>query len=212
MSAERPAFVAAIVPAAGLSRRMGTPKPLLQLNGKPLIAHVLDALVQSQALASIIVVTGHEREQVSAAVVGRDVVLAHNPAYAEGEMLSSIQTGLRALPPSGGVDAVMIALCDQPLVRSQTITQLVTGWSRARPRVLLPGYNGRHGHPIILSAAGIEEIQSLDGTRGATLKDYTSRYSNDRIDFDVDDPAILHDIDTPEDFQKAIELLHQSNS
>jgi molybdenum cofactor cytidylyltransferase len=125
-------------------------------------------------------------------------------------MLSSIQTGLRALPSAAsGIDAVMIALCDQPLVRSQTITQLVTAWSERRPRVLLPRFDGKHGHPIVLSAAGIEEIQSLDGKRGATLKDYTSRH--ERLDLEVDDPAVLHDIDTPEDFQKAVELLHRSD-
>jgi len=207
MPAERPPSVAAIVPSAGLSRRMGSPKPLLPLDGKPLIVRVLDALAAARPIAPVIVVTGHQREEVCAAVAGRDVVLVHNPAYAEGEMLSSIQAGLRALPPTG-VDAVMIALCDQPLVRSQTITQLLTGWSRARPRVLLPRYNGRHGHPIILSAAGIDEIQSLDGKRGATLKDYTSRH--ERLDLDVDDPAVLHDIDTPEDFHRALEMLHQS--
>lgn len=210
MPADRPASVAAIIPAAGLSRRMGTLKPLLQLAGKPLIAHVLDALTAATTISPIIVVTGHQREPLSAAVAGRDVVLVHNEAYAEGEMLSSIQTGLRALPSAAsGIDAVMIALCDQPLVRSQTITQLVTAWSERRPRVLLPRFNGKHGHPIVLSAGGIEEIQSLDGKRGATLKDYTSRH--ERLDLEVDDPAVLHDIDTPEDFQKAVELLHRSD-
>ncbi len=187
--------VAAIVLAGGLSRRMGSSKPLALLRGQPLLAHVLDRLEASKSVSPIVVVTGHLAEQLQPILSGRAVIVAHNVDYAEGEMLSSIKTGIRALPAN--VDAVLLALCDQPMVNPATIATLVATWTTKRSRILIPRFDGKRGHPIMLGRAGFEEILSLD--RSATLKAYTSAHPAETMELDVEDAAVARDIDTPSD-------------
>jgi molybdenum cofactor cytidylyltransferase len=103
---------------------------------------------------------------------------------------------LRAL--GAHVDAVLIALCDQPMVREATVSALAAGWRARRPRILLPKFHGRRGHPIVLSAVGFSEIISLPAD--ATLKAYTSSHASEMIEMEVDDDAIARDIDTPADY------------
>src|SRR5438552_2817303 len=101
-----------------------------------------------------------------------------------------------------GMDAVMIVLCDQPLVSPGTISALARAWAVRRPRVLLPRFDGKHGHPIVLSAEGIEEILALPVE--ATLKSYTSRHMRSTIEVDIDDPEILRVVDTPEEYAQGV--------
>ena len=193
--------ISAVVLAAGLSRRMGRSKPLLELNGRTVIEHVLERVRAVEEISSIIVVTGHAGERVAAVVRAQPVEIVYNTNYEKGEMLSSVQAGLRALPD--GVDAIMIVLCDQPLISPGTMSALAQAWSQRRPRVLLPRFEGKHGHPIVLGAEGIGEILALP--MDATLKDYTSRQVRSTIELDVDDPEILRDLDTPQDLARAVE-------
>ena len=190
------ARVGGIVLAAGMSTRMGSPKPLLPLGNEPMLVRVLDAMEASRSVCSIVVVTGHAADRVRAVVDGRGIVVVHNPDYENGEMLSSIKAGLTRISP--GVDAVLLALCDQPMVRSETIALLVKTWQATRPRILSPKYDGKRGHPIVLSADGFAEILSL--SPDATLKAYTSRYSAETVELEVDDPAVTRDVDTPADY------------
>ena len=113
------AHVAAIILAAGMSKRMGSPKPLLPLGDKPMLAHVIDTLHASQSVSILVIVTGHAADQLQPILDQPGVISVHNPEYATGEMLSSIKVGLRALPAD--VEAVLIALCDQPMVREATV-------------------------------------------------------------------------------------------
>lgn len=203
-----PPRVAAVVLAAGMSRRMlGPAKCLLPLGGKPIIRHIVERLIRVSELSSCLVVTGHNRSGVNVALFCDDppllnVQLVHNRDYEAGEMLSSVQTGLRAARDSG--DAMMIFLGDQPTFGPETVRALIRAWCNAtpRPRVILPVYRGKHGHPILLDAAGIDEILALPA--GATLKDYTSRYVRQTIDVPVNDATILDDIDTPQDYDRAV--------
>lgn len=194
---QSPVKVGAIVLAAGLSTRFGSHKPLAVLHGKTLIERVVDLLIGSKCVETIVVVTGHRADDIRETLNGRAVQIAHNADYASGEMLSSIKTGLRALP--GNIEAAVVALCDQPMVEQMTIQRLVTQWHDARPRVLQPTFAGKRGHPIVLSAEGFEEILSLDAN--GTLKDYTSRYKSKTIELPVEDSAVVRDIDTPADLQ-----------
>jgi molybdenum cofactor cytidylyltransferase len=188
--------VAAIVLAAGMSRRMGSPKALLPIDGKPMLACVLDALAAAGEVSPIVVITGAAAEQLRPILADRDVQAAHNPDYERGEMLSSIKVGLVALPRN--IDATLIVLCDQPGVKSSTVAALAAGWSQLRPRVLAPTYQGKRGHPIVLSMTGVDEIISLPPA--ATLKSYTSAYASEMVELSVDDAAVVRDIDTPGDY------------
>ena len=194
--------IAAVVLAAGLSRRMGRVKSLLPFGDKPLLARVVEGIVSAGGIDPIVVVTGYAAEQVAPVLENYPVRPVHNPAYASGGMLSSIQTGLAAVRRDA--DAVLIVLGDQPMVRAETINAITSAWSRSRPRprVILPSHGGKHGHPILLSAAGIDEILSLSTEQ--SLKTYTNRHIEQTVESEVDDPAILLDLDTPDDYAAAL--------
>jgi molybdenum cofactor cytidylyltransferase len=124
-------------------------------------------------------------------------------------MISSVQRGVEAV--AGKADAFFIVLGDQPMVRPGTMRAMADAWRAKRPRVLLSTYGGKHGHPILLAADGADEIRSLPSD--ATLKTYTSKYSEHTLELAIDDPAVLHDIDTPADYQAAVQrLADRSNS
>src|SRR5689334_20001935 len=118
------ARVAAIVLAAGLSSRFGSFKPLAKLKGRTLIERVLDTLMASKAVEPIVVVTGHRAAELLLRL--HSVTVTYNPDYANGEMLSSIKVGLRALHRD--IDAAVLALCDQPMVEPRTIAALAKAW------------------------------------------------------------------------------------
>src|SRR5438128_1612854 len=144
--------IAAVVLAAGLSARMGRPKSLLPLGGKPLLAHVIEAIVSAGGIEPMVVVTGHAADDVEKILQSFSVHPVHNPAYASGGMLSSIQVGVAAV--MGKADAFFVVLGDQPMVRPATLAAMTDAWRQNRPRVLLPTHDGKHGHPILLAAEG----------------------------------------------------------
>jgi CTP:molybdopterin cytidylyltransferase MocA len=189
--------IAAIVLAAGMSKRMGAPKALLPIDGQAMLERVLATLEQSRVFEHVIVVTGHEPNQLQRILTRHRVAIAHNADFERGEMISSIKTGLRAL--AGNIDAAMIVLCDQPMVKAATLVELVESWRARRPRVLLPTYHGKRGHPVILAASGFAEIISLPPQ--ATLKTYTLAHASETCALAVDDEAVVRDIDTPADYQ-----------
>jgi molybdenum cofactor cytidylyltransferase len=196
--------IAAVVLAAGLSRRMGTPKSLLPLGGKPLLVRVIETIVAAGGVEPVVVVTGHAADQINEILRPWHVHPVHNVAYATGGMLSSVQTGVGAV--LGKADAFFMVLGDQPLVRPETLKTMCEAWTKSRPRVLLPTHKGKHGHPILLSADGADAILSLSRERD-TLKSYTSKLSERTLELAIDDPAVLSDIDTPADYQAAVDRI-----
>jgi molybdenum cofactor cytidylyltransferase len=202
MAANASHSVAAVVLAAGMSRRMGRPKLLLPFGEKPLLARVVENLLSVSDISPIVVVTGHNAQEIREAVREYTVNTAHNPDYAAGGMLSSVQTGVRALPADGG--AFLLALGDQPMVRPDTLRALLSVWRDTGAPIVRPVYDGKHGHPILFSARCGPEILALPAE--ATLKDAVVRHAADIRDVVVMDPAILADIDTPEDYARALQM------
>jgi molybdenum cofactor cytidylyltransferase len=199
--------IGAVVLAAGQSRRIGANvvKAMLPFAGVPLLRRVVEAIQCVPEVRLTCVVTGHERAQILYALQNLDVLHVQNPDYATGEMLSSIKTGLGCV--RGRANAVLLSLGDQPAVRPDTIRTIIRSWLDAdrsiRPLIVLPSYQGKHGHPILLDSRGIDEILALSGP-DATLKTYTAAHAQQTIDVPVDDPAILEDIDTPADYERAL--------
>jgi len=197
-----PTRIAAVVLAAGMSRRMGTPKPLLPLGGRAMLLHVLDALARVEAIDRTVVVTGHGHDQI-AAIAPEAVALVHNVQHTDGEMVSSVKVGISSL--RGECDAIVLALGDQPLIRAETVRRLIDGWRSSRSRIVLPRHAGKRGHPIVLDSTAFDEILSLSPHE--TLKTYISRHAMATMEVDVNDPAIHFDVDTPEDYTRAEALL-----
>jgi len=152
--------IGAVLLAAGEGRRMGgVSKPLIRLQGVPLIRRHLVAL-SGAGVDEVVVVTGHAREAVEAQVLGFPVTLAHNSAYADGQQ-GSVRVGLAAL--SGSFDAVFVALADQPMIGAGDLTELI-GAFKKRPagHVVVPVVAGERGNPILLDEVAHEQILASD--------------------------------------------------
>jgi len=152
--------IGAVLLAAGEGRRMGgVSKPLIRLQGVPLIRRHLVAL-SGAGVDEVVVVTGHAREAVEAQVLGFPVTLAHNSAYADGQQ-GSVRVGLAAL--SGSFDAVFVALADQPMIGAGDLTELI-GAFKKRPagHVVVPVVAGERGNPIVLDEVAHAQILARD--------------------------------------------------
>jgi molybdenum cofactor cytidylyltransferase len=158
--------VAAVLLAAGEGKRMGgAAKPLITLQGVPLINRQLIAL-SGAGVDEVVVVTGHARDAIEAQVQSFPVTLAHNPDYAQGQQ-GSVRVGLQAL--SGSFDAVFVVLADQPLIAAADLTELLSAFKRrASGQVLAPVVGateqarGQRGNPIVLSDIAVTQILSSD--------------------------------------------------
>ena len=118
-----PSRIAAVVLAAGMSRRMGRPKALLPLGERTLIARVVETIRNSGVVDQIVVVTGHRAEEIERELSSFDVKFVHNEDFADGEMLSSVKIGAGAIADQ--CDAFFLVLADQPLVSESTFRELV---------------------------------------------------------------------------------------
>lgn len=152
--------VGAVLLAAGEGRRMGgVTKPLIRLQGVPLINRQLIAL-SGAGVDEVVVVTGHARDAIEAQVQSFPVTLAHNADYAQGQQ-GSVRVGLAAL--SGNFDAVFIVLADQPLIGSADLTELMAAFKK-RPsgNLVVPVVNGQRGNPILLDDVALARILASD--------------------------------------------------
>jgi molybdenum cofactor cytidylyltransferase len=178
-------MISAIVLAAGESTRFGRPKQLLFLD------RVLENL-RGANLDDIVVVLGAHAEEIRRQVRFDNERVVVNPDYALG-MSTSIQAGLRALPP--GVEAAMIVLGDQPYVSPATLNELIAEFRRVRPPALSPTHDGRRGNPVVIAAALFPEMMALRGDAG--FRAIAGRH--DVAELAVDDQGVLIDIDSPAD-------------
>lgn len=193
-------IVGAILLAAGKSRRMGSCKQLLPLDGRPAITRCLDALVAGGATGIVVVVAAAENQVVSA-IQDYPVRIVVNPE-GEGEMASSVRIGRDAL--SAAASGVIVALCDYPLVSAATISNLLTAHREAPDRIIIPCHRDRRGHPLLFPRAVLDEL-----TDHLILRDLVRREPA-RINYHaVQDPGILLDMDTPEDYRRLCMMLGQ---
>lgn len=197
------AMISAIVPAAGLSSRMGgpLPKPLLPWGASTVIETVVNTLLAA-GVADVIVVTGHQRAAIEAALAGHGhaVRCVHNPAYAGGEMLSSIQAGLAAADPASA--GALLALADQPQMQLAVVQQVLRAFDDSGGQALvIPSHATRRGHPILLPRRLWDEVLALPA--GATLRTAIQRHAAAIRYVEVDTPSVLADLDTPEQYAAA---------
>ena len=189
--------IAAVILAAGRSTRMGGPNKLLaEIGGRPLVR-----IAAEQALASraqrVIVVTGHQREQVEAALQGLKVEVVHNPNFAEG-LSTSLKAGLAAVPAD--VDGAIVCLGDMPQVDASLIDRLIAGFDPERGAlVVVPISGGKRGNPVVWSRRFFHELGTLEGDVGA--RHLIGRYPEAVAEVQVTDRAALTDVDTPEAFE-----------
>ena len=191
--------VAAIVAAAGQSRRMGTCKQLLDLGGKTVLARCLDTLL-SGGVKQIVVVVGPGGERVAAEAGRFPVEIAVNQARG-GDMALSVLVGRQRLPPR--ISGAIVALCDYPLVSPETINYLSVVHTAAPESILIPRHGGRKGHPTLFPVGLLDDLAC-----GGTLRDLVHRHQEGVSLLDTGDAGILQDMDTPEDYQRMLKLVN----
>lgn len=192
--------ITAIILAAGLSSRMGRPKPLLPFGERLVIERILTALAQCD-VAETLVVVGHAHSLVEQRLQGwPNTRPIFNPDYASGEMLSSLQTGLRAVSPASS--AALVALVDQPCLEPGVVASLVEAYQARLGRVIVPSYQMRRGHPMLIDRAHWPAILGL--VAGQSLRDFMRAAAASIHHVTVDTPSILRDMDTPTDYEREL--------
>jgi molybdenum cofactor cytidylyltransferase len=218
--------VAAIILAAGTSSRMGPNrhKLLLPLGQRPVLLHVIEAALASQA-RPIIVVVGHQASQVRAILDPYrhhpDVQVVENTDYQQG-MSTSLRTGIRTLL-SYNIDnnttpanaspirpvAALIALGDQPLISGELLNRLIDSYMIGEKKIVAPRYQGRRGNPVLFDARFFPELMEVSGDEGG--RSVIQRHSQDISSIEVDDIRSGYDVDTWDTYQQVAREWEQRN-
>jgi len=186
--------IAALVLAGGQSRRMGGPnKLLIELDGKPLVTHVVDMLLTAQVF-SVTIVTGHQAEQVRKALEGRRVHFTHNPRYGEG-LSTTLAAGISALPPEA--DGVIVCLGDMPRLTREAVDKLIAAFNPAENRTIcVPTSGGKRGNPVLWGKRYFAEMRAISGDVGA--RHLIGEHANQLVEVEIGDRGVLIDVDTRE--------------
>ncbi len=185
--------IAAIVLAAGQSKRMGAVnKLLMEVEGVPMIRRVVDA-VRGGGVSEIFVVTGFERERIESCLQGSDVEFVFNENFEEG-MGASLAAGAKAIGRDC-VDGILVCLGDLPSLRAETVAWVVREFREAGgDRIVVPIYKNRRGHPIVFLVRYLSSLECLSGDVGA--KELIRRERDCVLEVEVVDEGIIRDLDT----------------
>jgi molybdenum cofactor cytidylyltransferase len=183
--------------AAGESRRMGYPKPLLEVGGVTFLAKSAAAMLQ--VAERLIVVLGAYQERIGAAVPHDPrIVTAFNPDFARGQ-LSSLKIGLAQVGHE--TQAVMVHLADHPLVNLATFQAVAEEYARAQMPIVIARFEGRRGHPVLFDRSIFNELMEAPEDQGARV---VVNREPSRVGYvDVEDAGTVLDLDTPVDLARA---------
>jgi len=193
--------VAAIVLAAGASRRMGRAKMALPFHENTVLGMVLTTLHQAK-VDPLIVVIGGAKEQVERVLLDLpfSVNRAYNPDFEHTEMLDSLKIGMSAL--SEDVDAFLIVLGDQPQIQLDVVRVIFSEYQTGAHDLIIPSFQMRRGHPWLVGRSLWLALSSLSADQ--TMRDFLNQQQDQIHYLAVDTPSILQDMDTPEDYQSAL--------
>lgn len=188
----------AIILAAGESRRMGFPKMLLDFEGTTMIENVISNVYKSK-VNKIMVVLGAVREPLVSVIEKSDVRYCFNDNYKEG-MLSSVICGFKNLPSDH--NAVLVFQGDQPLIKSEVINTVIEAYLSSGRGIVIPVHKKKRGHPILIDRKYRDEIEYLNPIKG--LRSLAQKFSDDVFEVETDEPGILRDFDTYDEYRKEI--------
>ena len=206
---------AAIILAAGSSSRMGSGrhKLLLPLDDRPVLAHVIDASLRSQA-HPIIVVLGHQSDQVRFHIeqytIHEHITIIENVHYQQG-MSTSLREGIQTLPAndyrnehnSHQIDSALIVLGDQPLITSKIIDALITAYRSTGKAIVAPLYKGKRGSPVLFDKRLFTELIEVTGDEGG--RTVLDRHYEEVEFIEIGDVMANYDVDTWEAYQQVVE-------
>lgn len=193
-----------VILAAGLSSRMGSFKPLIEIEGRSMIKRVVDMMRWAGA-ETIVIVTGYRREDLEAHLADENVEFAYNAEYSSSQQLDSLKIGLAAL--EGHFSKIIMSPVDIPMVNQKTVRKL----AEKEGDFIRPVYEGRAGHPVFIKGDWIPYIMEYDGPRGLR----GAIESNENIivhNIEVSDEGVLLDNDTQEDLKYLFQFIDMSKS
>jgi len=196
-SSRAPDKVAAVVLAAGSSKRMGEPKLVLPWGRTTVIGQVVSTLAQAR-VAEIVVVTGGAYKVVLRALDKFAVRTVYNPCYEQDEMIYSLQVGLSVV--SQGMNAAMIVLGDQPRIQPEIVNKLLDRYKDLTAEIIVPSYRMRRGHPWIVARSLWTTLMEMKSP--ATLRDFLESHQQKIHYVNVESDTILMDMDTPSDYRE----------
>ena len=180
--------------AAGASTRLGSPKQLLALDGKPLLVRAAEAALASPAWP-VVVVLGAHAERIRPTLARLPVLVAENPAWTEG-MAASIRAGVTTLQQfSRHLDGALLALCDQPAFSAATIERLLAARAESGRSIVAARYSGRLGAPALFLREHFPALAALTGEEGARALLHADPERVAAVDL----PELAVDLDTPDD-------------
>lgn len=191
----------AIVLAAGESKRMGSPKMLLPWKGKTIIEQVVENALASY-VSGVVLVLGAGSYGIKSITSRYDIIHCYNEQYQSG-MLSSVRCGFNALPDE--CSAVVVMPGDQPMIGADEINRVITARGRSGKGIVVPVYEGRRGHPLLIDSSYREEVMALPENEG--LRALAARYPGDVFEAETDDPSVVRDIDTREDYLNELKII-----
>lgn len=195
-------MIASIVPAAGRSERMGQPKLILAIAGQTVIARLVQTLRQGGAEPVVVVTPPREAPGAGLLIdeadrAGALVVVAESRPP---EMRVSFELGLAHLERSAHPSVILLCPADSPGITPSVVAQLVEQAQKVPEAILIPTFQGRRGHPIVLPWG--MALKSRELPRGAGLNSLVALHAAEVVEVEVAEPGVLDDLDTPEDYQR----------
>ncbi|MEG6522314.1 nucleotidyltransferase family protein [Desulfotomaculum sp. 1211_IL3151] len=194
-------MVSAVILAAGQAKRMGQPKQLLPLGGKPMVYHVAAAACGAKLL-EVIAVTGAAGEQVGQVLTDLPLRISHNENWQKGQA-SGVRLAVQSLDPRAR--AVLFLLADQPLVDKQLINMLVKSYQDSGASLVVPRWQNQRGNPVLFDLSHWRaDLLQLTGDQGA--RGIIKAHPQCIHYVDIPSPEIFLDVDTPEEYQQMQKL------
>ena len=185
--------IGAVILAAGASTRMGSNKLLANFNGQAMVAHTV-AQVKKSSILDVLVITGHQAEEVRSALENSGVSFAHNPKFTEG-LSTSLRVGVTKMRDE--YDAILVCLGDMPLIDPKDIDRMIAAFNPLEHRsIVVPVHGRRFGNPVLWGEEHFAALISCEGDRGA--RGLLESLKNDVVEIDVTNQGVLLDADTPE--------------
>ncbi len=193
-TADQKPVIAALLLAAGQSRRMGSDNKLLAvIDGKPMVRHVVETL-QASEVDDILMVTGHDADNVIKTVWDLGIPSVQNPDFADG-LSTSLKVGFEIL--SARADAIVVCLGDMPFVTAQSLNKLIKAFDPAAGKsIVVPTTAGKRGNPVLLSVQYLPDVMAITGDMGAKAVINSNDHAIESVE--IDSSEIFTDIDTPE--------------
>jgi molybdenum cofactor cytidylyltransferase len=193
-------MIAAVVLSAGESSRMGEPKALLPIEGQTFLERIVGTLKQT-SLGKLIVVLGHNADELRQRIEPLGVEILINPNYRLGQ-LSSLQVAVRYLEKVADCDAMLVHLVDHPYIDMKLVELMIERFYQEGKLIVVPRHKGKRGHPVIMSRQLFGELLNAPMDQGA--KAVVHAHQGQTLEIDTQNIGITVDIDTPELYRQHV--------